>query len=457
MDYGRYRVLLCALILLAPSAPGWAAPSDFDGDGVSDPAVVVAGNPLRWEAQTTAGATVITPEFGALGVHLAAAHYTGTSRTEPAYISSNGTWSVLLGTGATASFSHGAPGSTYFAGADIDGDGKADALYHTNTCTTSRTELYAVSDPLGPQLTRYRVQGGSGRFFSTYGDTNGDGKDEFCSLAPVRDGRAPRGRFRMTCKDVTTGAVAAQLNVGKVYTRPIPVKSGTGKSDRFALAQEENGTTIVRVLNAKGRLLQRVVFPATGYLLVGNYLSSGTGEQLAIAANDRLLIFNPTVKSFVLAAIPAGIAFDEFNANHFPPLNDNCICTSTHLERDARCPPPSSGEGGTGGNIEGACEVNREISDGWGGWLHKGRSDVNPSMADLFRAEEDPQQCRYEDTGGKLFVEAFFNGRANPDRPTWRPVGLPSCTQFPKPLVVACLENGKKNCWRVPDPCGRYD
>jgi hypothetical protein len=446
-----YSGYFLAFLIFLISSTAAAVPSDFDGDGISDPAVVVVNNKntLRWNVLLAGEETRVAIGFGELGVHLMAADYIGQNSTQPSYLESNGTWHVMLDEERT--FRHGADGATYLGGADINGDGKDDALFHTNTCKAKeKAVLQAIADPFGKPLL-YSVEGGKGNLFTTYGDVNGDGSDDFCWLKPNKVRKKKfKGRFTMRCKDVPTGAEVARFKLGRVYGRPLPIKNGLNSPVLFALPRKGGTKTIVKIVNTKGKtIVKKISYNSTGPLLVGNYLGYANQEQIAMSRNASLSVFDLASQTSIVLPAPSGINFDDINIVHFDKALDDCYCTTDRARKNGTCRT----RGGGGGQ----CQVMRPLTDGFGGWLHKPHSDSTGSVVNLFPANENPVDCRYERANGTLFREAYNSGRSNGNRSTWRPVGGGSCSGFPKNTIVSCKISGKRNCWKIPDPCTRYD
>ena len=100
------------------------------------------------------------------------------------------------------------------------------------------------------------------------------------------------------------------------------------------------------------------------------------------------------------------------------------------------------------------CDVNRKNSDGFGGFLYKGVADVGHMVVVLFPAGQNPNGCRLESKAGKKLSDFSYNGTSNPDRPTWRG-GY--CQSMPENSVLKCQYGKKTHCWKIPEPCGRYD
>lgn len=441
------KLISVFLVLVMPTLAA-AAPCDFDGDGKSEVSVVQIDDNkrLRWVTHNEIEEEELSPRFGRLGIHIAAADYLGNARSELGYIKSDGTW--VIQTDSLQKFTHGAAKATYLAGADIDADGRADALYHDNRCKAQRVTLHALTDPLSTSnRNNYSVRGGRGNLISTYADINGDGTDELCWLKPLRKNREFDGRFRLLCRDILHNTRIPSFVIRKVQDRPLPLHMGTGQADALVLIRKLNNKAVIRIKSAEGKLLaRRVVLNGSGPILIGNYLHTEDPQQVAIAQDTRLEVYDLSTKRVVTVPAPDGIKFDEINITHFDDNLDNCLCTTKTVRQNGRCIVNANG-----------CAVKRSLSDGPGGWLHKPVSDNTGSIVNLFPAHEDPSDCRYLNPQGEVIQDAHYTGRSNPNRPTWRPAAGGRCSSFPPNTVVSCIINGQRNCWTIPDPCQRYD
>lgn len=453
-----FRVLTLSTLvglLLAPTA--WAAPSDFNGDSVSDRTSVSNTPSLTWYLQNGKELVTIASDFGALGDHIAAADYTGDGIAEPAIITENGRWRALID-GQVQGVNFGTSKATYLAGADIDGDGQADAVYHNRQCNSKKVIARGLTKPFRDGARELKIKGGSGRFFTTYADVDGNGRDDFCWLKPEKKRRNFTGKFMMFCKAFASGKRVARFKVGNVRERPLPVASGNGL-DWIALPsiQAKKNRVVVTVRNGNGRRVKKIKFPGTGTILIGNFTNgSGQTEQIALGSEGSMSVYDIASNSFTSVPAPAGILFDQVNINRFGNNGDKCVCNTAKLKKGKKgCPNASSGGGGTVSN--GSCDVQRGLSDGPLGWLHKPVSESTGSVVNLFSPGDRPQNCQYERKDGSVFTGAYFSGNTNPNRPTWRPNNVTRCSNFPSPLVVACQVGGRKTCWTVPNPCVRYD
>ena len=110
-----------------------------------------------------------------------------------------------------------------------------------------------------------------------------------------------------------------------------------------------------------------------------------------------------------------------------------------------------------GGSSSTTCRIYRPNRDGPGGWLHKPVSDSTRSIVNLFPPQDRPTNCRYERSDGSLFTTGYSSGRHNGNREHIRPQGGGSCSRFPANMVLNCNIAGTRVCYRIPNPCVRYD
>ncbi|MCB0317236.1 MAG: hypothetical protein KDD56_00660 [Bdellovibrionales bacterium] len=104
-----------------------------------------------------------------------------------------------------------------------------------------------------------------------------------------------------------------------------------------------------------------------------------------------------------------------------------------------------------------SCSKNRPIRDGNGGWLHKPVSDNTGSMVDLFPAELSPKSCVWYSKAGKKITGTYGYNRSNPNRVTVRPSNNKRCSSFPNNITLRCKVSNQNWCWKIPNPCTRYD
>ena len=443
-----FQVFSLALLLIFPGSSA-AAPTDFDGDGVSDlSAVEIENDNLKWVFQQADGiSSTIDKSFGRPGVHLVPGKYSAAPISQIGRVNESGMWFVQFGTRVERE-DFGAEGATYMGGADVDGDGLDDLMFHTNRCTTKNVVVTARTKAFSGAPQDLSITGSKGVWKSFYADANGDGTDDFCWLKNNGTPRKPKKRFTLECKDVVTGASIVTSNVGTIFQTPIPIAQSGGRPDLLAFPRNRKKKTEFMIKDIRGKtLVKNVRFGSVGTLLTGNFTNqSGSTEQIGLHRDNTFELFDPESRSRSIIPAPNGIPFDEVNINVFDQTLNNCQCDTQMVKKRKRC--RGLGKGGC---------VSRDITDGGGNWLHKPESDNTGNIVNLFNPADRPQNCRYERQDGTLFREAFYTGDSNPNRPTWRPQGGGTCRDFPKPLIVSCVVKGKKNCWRIPDPCQRYD
>ena len=104
------------------------------------------------------------------------------------------------------------------------------------------------------------------------------------------------------------------------------------------------------------------------------------------------------------------------------------------------------------------CQVNKPIRDGARtGWLHKQKADGRPSMVNLFPANLSPKGCIWYSKNKKKITGTWDYRRTNPNRVTIRPKNNWVCQRFPNNITLRCNVNRKRTCWKIPEPCNRYD
>lgn len=440
MDFNKY---LLALILLLCSSSIHAAPTDFNGDGISDPSIVTNSANLNWESIINNIPTSVETNFGQLGQHLCNANYSGTT-TQACTIRENGNWVVRVeGSGEVVTY--GEDDATYISGGDYNGNGFADFAYSTKACSRKRSHFKVLLDPLGSAVEK-TFKAGKGNHFKTFADVNGDGKDDLCYAYPRVIRKVLTNKYRMKCKDVTTGSLVKSFNVGRLYNIPLRIKV-PNNPDYILNHNNRRSRTRIKVFNVNGKIIASHAFETKGDLVVGNYTNSDTGiEQIAMVNGTAGTVFDIASKTTGSKSFPQGIVIDDININSFTDdTNGTCYCTAKHIAKNGKCPSPAN-----------SC-VQRDITDGGGNWLHKPVSESTGSLVNLFNPNDGVQDCSYENISGETISTAYFSGNTNPNRPTYRPNAGGRCSSYPSPLVVTCKVRGEKHCWTIPKPCTRYD
>ncbi|MCB0335295.1 MAG: hypothetical protein KDD62_03295, partial [Bdellovibrionales bacterium] len=237
------RYCLCCFFCLANSV--FAAPNDFDGDGVSDPSVVLNQSSLDWYSIFSGSEQSLTKSFGQLGNNLATGHYTGAKTSQPAHVNSSANWFILVGEDRVK-IPSGSDQATYMAGADVDGDGKDDLMYYENACQRKKVVVHALLDPLNQTATTVSMTGGEGYNHSFYMDANGDTRDDFCWVTSRKRAGTWSQRFRVFCKDVLSDQRIAHFTLGKIYARPEPLKV-PGAADMLMSYRSLKKKTLVQI------------------------------------------------------------------------------------------------------------------------------------------------------------------------------------------------------------------
>ena len=469
MNHSLLPVLILSFLISARAFP---APVDFDGDGTSEPSLVVNsllqnGSPgLDWLVTSPAGNQIILSGFGQPGVLLAPGHYTQETLTEPGFISSDGTWTVRGNNGSDYQFVHGEANAAFVIGADIDGNGESDALYYTNACKHRRTMILARLNPVDNFLQLAQLKSGRGKYYIAFGDVDGDGSDEACSLTPGISGGKFTRNFFMVCQDFFSGKVVSRFRVDKVFEPPIPVDTKLGK-DVFVFPKhlEKTAQTELIVRSSSGAKLAEITLSGSGPVLVGHYTNSdGDAEQVAVAGEGTLSVWDIGTNVVGIIPVSAGTLFDEYGVERFES-DDDCFCTSRNIGKSKNCRRlfsggtsggggSTSGGGGSSGGQGASCPGGSRTPSG--GALWKPQSDFAPGPRFVNAPRVVSSSCRYETSDGSVFMQFRSNGFGNPiggvERQHWNPLSEVGCSSYP-PGRIHC----NNSCWSIPSPCTRFE
>ena len=432
-------IILVASLCVAPIL---AAPLDWEGDGVSDP-TVVQSDLLNWLTVKGDSQLELAVGFGTSASILAPADYFGLGSAQPAYIERGGIWHVLNGTDNT--FQHGAARASYLAGADVDGDGRADAIYYTKSCENRPARYYVLRDVFGtPQNSTF--MGGGGNQYTTFGDVDGNGTDEICWLKPGRSGLHLTGRFALTCKDALTGLRVKRFQVGRVFGQPLALKRAEGEPVYFAFPRFNRGKTWVKVIDVHGQAVVREIsFLGQGSLVAFN--SSATAPQLlGFAAAGTLSLHDIDTGQHSTLPLPEGRPVSGFNTGYFGIPLDDCQCTSRKIADNGYC--PSFGR---------LCKTYRPLHDGPGGFEHNPEANIYPGFVDFLPSAVRATQCFYENIRGELISNTLYSGRSSDRRQVFHSYYIDSCTFMPSPYTLVCISGGNRVCWAITNACQYYD
>lgn len=297
------------------------APTDFDGDGVSDLTRVSkeSDKSLTWEALLSTDATTlplgsigtdgdapIVASWGSEGPQVGVASVDGGA--------SKITWSILNGSGQTVSRTFGKKGDLVVSGGDFNGDGTPDGAVVRLVRGEAQWDVsYDLFDPASNTPTFDTVtfgQGGDRVFFARI---EGGSLDW---IGVIRKGRGNRSVARV--RNLVTGEVRQYTRLPKfasVGTRPraFAVRQASGPDLLGFEVMSDNATTI-RVYSLAGDLVGEHRFAGKGQSVVGDF-NEGSGFEVAFQGSRESGVFNPVSGEVRESQFLGGTAVDEINVN----------------------------------------------------------------------------------------------------------------------------------------------
>ncbi len=314
-------------MLLSCVATVHAAPFDYDGDSYSDPSTVEVGDTLNWLSKIDNKDTIIERSFGIPGQHLVPGRYKD-DETMPAILDSEGTWKMS----DDSSVSFGEEDSLYFGGADFNGDSLTDYAYSTQVCRKKKAKLHVR---LNGESTSTSFNNGGGAYYKFFYDADNDGRDDFCTLKPIRRKKTLTPRFRAICKSALTGGGVKRFTLGRVNGQPHPLKV-TGSPDLLVVPQSRKTKTNLRFYNQNGTLQRKTSISQSGTLVIGNFISTASEQAAVVTDQQRGYVYDPLQDATATMDFPDGVPYDEINIVHFED-NEDCFCTSKMIQRDGQC------------------------------------------------------------------------------------------------------------------------
>lgn len=308
------------------------APTDFDGDGVSDLTRITkeSDNSLTWEAQLSSdGTTVQVGSIGSDGDAPILAPW-GSDGSQLGVVSQDEstktlTWSIVNGDQSSVERTFGKKGDLIVSGGDFNGDGKADAAAVRLVAGQAQWDVsYSLFDPANstPSFDTFTFGASGDRIF--YARVGGDAVDW---IGVMRKGRSNRSSARV--KNLVTGEV-------RQYTR-LPKFASTGLRPRaFAIRQESGpdllgfevvtgNKTTIKAYSLSGNLVGEHRFASKGVSVVGDF-NDGSGFEVAFQGSKESGVFSPMSGEVRESQFLGGTAIDEININAVgapPPSNNN--------------------------------------------------------------------------------------------------------------------------------------
>lgn len=313
-----FLTIFCIFSLLCRLDQAFAAPLDFDQDGLSDRLVVQIQNDgsLLWRAIGDNASTTLGIS-GKVGDHLIVGNWLAPSSAAVGYVRSlqgQLTWGIRSG-GQEQSVLFGTPSHLVISGADFNGDGITDA---------------AISKRARKQM-RWQINTGlfSAGTASTFDHGGSSDVVFFMNVNGIRDGaavlqRPNEGSYRILVRDLISGRVKKINRISRSlrnFDRPSPLSDATGK-DVLVFARKGPSSTAVTVIDGNGRRISRTQVAEAVDTVIGDFLSD-PGEEFAFATSSGFQVHNPFSGTAVTLEAPSGIAADLVNINAFPPEDDD--------------------------------------------------------------------------------------------------------------------------------------
>jgi len=401
----RFFRFLLAIFLASPVLTWAEVQSDFDGDGISDLALIqIQSNAdLAWKARlSSTGEVLDLGTLGSNGDHIALGHWTTSTKAELGVLSKTNSgavdWIVKDKDGQTHQFSFGEVIDLFVSGADLDNSGLTDAIY---AYSIAGRYLWSVElDPLGPtsktspaaftfaRNTQYPF------FMNAFG--NGDW---LAVIAPLSGGR---GIVRL--KNPINGARKRYVlsKALPVNSRPLPLKLANGR-DAFILVKKGSSRTNLRIYSVRGKLISQSNVAATGDIILGNFLSSAY-EQIAVQSSNGFIVFDPITKVKTSIQTISGVAIDQININSF-----SSSVSPTPVPTKAGAPV-----------APGVC-IDGDPTDGAGGFVWKPNSDTQHFAVAVLpeRFTGFISGVQTTKTNGEVIKSLRSKGAGNGNRTSW--------------------------------------
>ncbi len=259
----------------APTLSGPSRNADFNGDGITDWAVVRGvGGTLVWYIENTGGFSAVA--WGAAATDfLVPADYDGDGKSDVAIWrpGAPGTfWVRNSGTGTVSVIPWGTTGDNPTATADFDGDGKADpAVYRCPSGGSPGQCFFWVMKSTGGIIAQPWGYGSPATLFNAKGDYDGDGKADF-AIQGTNPTNAGAGLFHLLR--------SADLGYEPVlwgYDTDLIVPGdydGDGKSD-ISVMRNVSGARTAYIRHRTGAVTFAVWGFATDSLVPGDYDGDG--------------------------------------------------------------------------------------------------------------------------------------------------------------------------------------
>lgn len=305
--------LMLWLPMLALTGISQAAPSDHDGDGISDPTLIAieSDQSLSWQALDSASQK--SQDLGSLGFagdHIVMARWTGAVTPELAVVSetNKGLLWEISGSSGAQSFVHGNAGDLVVAGSDFNGNGIADAAVVKRSRGAAEWKVLLDPGIGGTQV----LTANFGRWRDKAFAANINGSGDLAGVFTRRKSGRPSLRFLDFNGLSSSSVVRLPAKVGRSgNVRPEPISNPQGLDD-LVLVDKRGRKVAVYVYSTTGQKIYSMRTRVAGDVVIGNYTAEA-GEEIAFQNGTVLTVVNPYSGTVSELVIPQGILVDEIN------------------------------------------------------------------------------------------------------------------------------------------------
>ena len=396
---------------ITPFAEAFAAPHDFDGDGVSDISIVSIqnGGTLQWRnfLVGSSSSEIAAESFGEAGNNLINAPWTSTTTSQIGIVSQdaegNIVWKLADGTAnETQGKTFGIKKNFVMSGGDFNGNGFADAAIVRGSTFIIQTDFFANIAQQVKRSKRAKIAATELRMsLKRKGDipffASPDGTSDW--IAVLREVKRVPGEYRVILRDPVSGQRrSVKLGLVNGSKAPLPVRRTTG-GDYLAFSSVSDGRTTLSFKDMTGATVSSFTVDGDGEILVGEYSLQHTGYEVAVQGDDVFTVVSPDAGPLGTINPPEGIAVDHVNITRFTE--------------------DGSGGGGGSGGGNGSDEYLNPRDGGWG-FLWKPESDSNGRLVILFPPQFTGQltSCDLVNSSGAVIETGQYAGSGNGQTPT---------------------------------------
>ncbi len=440
---------ICIYSLSSNLASAQSIPSDFDYDGKSDLTLIEikTNKNLQWNPYSYfSGPLSSHGSFGKSGDHIIMGNWDGLSIGVIKEDGETGkvTWRIKNQSGDVKTYEFGTNKDLFVAGADVEGDGKSDAIVVEKKKKKLRWKIAPHPFTTSGVGTIKEVVFGKAADAAFFMDLDGDGD----WIGVIAENINKKKRYLAKLLNTNSGEKRV-INVGNSSARPLPVQGIDGK-DIFAFAKKGSNFISIIFRNQQGKKIAGVKLALTGdddgEVAVGDF-TNDPGEEIAVQSGSEFLIYNPSTKSLSSMSEIAGILVDEININKFENFAGG----------------GDSGVDGDGGGSDPANCGSLGLPDGFEGNLWKPNSDTQHYAVFVAHAQYTGKisQVRvYKASNNQLIKNLTYKSTANGNRTNWQDYSLTGSnykSQYGSIRVRVDLNSGSCVSAVISDPSKRVD